>query len=137
MYIELMTPSNARKLAFILVLISLGWAMTITGMVAAGLPWALERAAGGLYADEAPPVALQIVYAIQSASMFAIGYLEWRLFRGNFGNLARRLGYVVVVLYSISTILNAISPTPAERWNAIGAAAIVAGTLYLIRKPVG
>ena len=125
-----------RTIAYYATLASLTWAMLLTGLVAAGNTWVLDRASGGFYIGESVPLPVRGVYGAMCASMAAVAWLEWRYYSNTASSRQRRLGRLVIALFSLSTIMNAISQSVPERYNAIGAAVIVVGTFILRRRPL-
>lgn len=105
--------------------------LVLVGSAALGMTWVLPRVAGGGFT--AMPPTLRVVYGVFALLMVAQTILAWRLALASRtpagGSKAAAL--VLAVLYAISMGLNALSPSPAERWNALPAAALAVGFLLL------
>jgi hypothetical protein len=101
---------------------------------ALGATWVLPRVAGGEL--EAMPVSLRIIYGVFSVVSVAVGWLGWQLWsRGGATSLRmRRYSMGVIVVYTVSTVVNILSPSALERWNAVAAFVIVAAT-WVLRQP--
>lgn len=124
-----------RRIAYYATQLALAWAILLTGLVAADNSWVLDRASGGFFIGERVPVPVRILYAVMCLSMVAVGWLEWRYYSKTASSRQRRLGRLIMLLFVLSTVLNAISQSPPERYNAIGAAIVVIGTAILRRRP--
>ena len=122
-------------IAYYATLLSLAWAIALTGLAAAGNSWVLDRVAGGFFIDGAMPTYLRAIYAAMTIGMIAVGWLEWRYYSNTASSRQRRLGRLVILVFALSALLNAISQSQPERYNAIGAALTVIGTAVLRRRP--
>lgn len=125
-----------RTIAYYATLASLAWAMLLTGLVAAGNTWVLDRAGGGFYIGETVPPLVRALYAVMCTSMLAVAWLEWRYYSNTASSRQRRLGRLVIAVFTLSAMLNAVSQSVPERYNAIGAAVTVIGTYILRRRPL-
>lgn len=125
-----------RTLAYYATQLSLAWAIVLTGLAAAGNTWVLDRVSGGWYAGEVMPLWLRGVYAAMTLLMLGVAWLAWRYFSNTASSRQRRLGRLVIAVFTISTVLNAISQSDPERYNAIGAAVTVIGIAILRRRPL-
>ncbi|MHB0929412.1 MAG: hypothetical protein ACYC3W_11030 [Candidatus Nanopelagicales bacterium] len=126
---------NLRRLALYVTWISLAWAVLLTGLAAAGNEWVLDRVAGGRYAGTTMPVWMRVLYAIMTLLMLAVANLAYRYAGSDATHRQRNLGRLVMLVFSVSTIVNAMSPSRPERFNAIGAAVTVLGVGLLRRGP--
>ncbi len=126
---------NLRRLALYATWISLGWAVVLTGLAAAGNHWVLDRVAGGRYAGGSMPMWLRVIYALMAVLMLAVAQLAHRYAGSDATHRQRNLGRLVMLVFSVSTIVNAMSPSRPERFNAIGAAVTVLGVGLLRRGP--
>jgi hypothetical protein len=110
------------------------WNFLLVFSAALGATWVLPRVAGGEL--EAMPVSLRIIYGVFSVVSVAVGWLGWRLWsRGGATSLRmRRYSMGVIVVYTVSTVVNILSPSALERWNAVAAFVIVAAT-WVLRQP--
>ena len=125
-----------RTAAYYATLASLAWAMALTGLAAAGNAWVLDRVAGGFFAGETMPLALRLVYGGMTVLMLGVAWLAWRYYSNTASSRQRRLGRFVILVFTLSTIVNAISQSLPERYNAIGAAMTVVGIAILRRRPL-
>lgn len=98
---------------------------------ALGFAWVLPRVAGGQL-DEMP-LNLRIVYAVFSFVSIAVAWLGWRMWRdgGAVSVRVKRYSLGVIVIYSVSTVVNALSSSELERWNAVAAFVVVVATWVL------
>jgi hypothetical protein len=103
--------------------ISSAWSLFIVGLVILNVDWALPRAAGGQF--ELFPNWLRILYignlALLSIQLFA--YMKKRL------PLIRIFFWISL----LSTLVNLISRSPLERWNALPAG-ITAFALFMLLR---
>lgn len=87
------------------------WSLFIVSLVVLNIEWALPRAAGGQF--EAFPTWLRLLYignlTLLSLQIFAYAKRQIRMMRFFFW------------LSSLSAVVNAISRSPLERWNALPA----------------
>lgn len=125
-----------RTAAYYATLASLTWAMALTGLAAIGNTWVLDRVSGGFFAGETMPVALRVVYAVMTLLMLGVAWLAWRYYSNTASSRQRRLGRLVILVFTLSAVLNAISQSLPERYNAIGAAITVGGIAILRRRPL-
>ncbi len=112
--------SKVLPIAFYL---SSAWSLFIVGLVVLKVDWALPRAAGGQF--ESFPNWLRFVYignfALLSIQLFA--YVKKRL------PLIRIFFWISL----LSTLVNLISRSPLERWNALPAG-ITAFALFMLLR---
>ena len=128
-------PVSFRRLALYATWLSLAWACLLTGLVAVGNSWVLDRASGGYFVGETVPLWLRILYALMSLSMLAVAWLAWKYYVNDVTRRQRNLGRFVMLMFTLSTIMNAMSQSGPERFNAIGAAIVVLGIGILRRRP--
>ena len=125
-----------RTIAYYATQLSLVWGIALTGLAAAGNTWVLDRVSGGYFAGEEMPLALRAVYGATTLAALGVMWLAWRYFSNTASSRQRRLGRLVIIVYTLSTVVNAISQSTPERFNAIPAAVIVAGFYILRRRPM-
>ena len=125
-----------RTIAYYATQLSLAWGLALTGLAAAGNSWVLDRVSGGFFAGEEMPLLLRVVYGAMTIAALAVMWLAWRYFSNTASSRQRRLGRLVIIVYSLSAVLNGISQSTPERFNAIPAAVIVAGFYILRRRPL-
>ncbi len=129
-----MAPT-VRTVAFAATLVALAWSVALTGLAALGNTWVLDRVSGGLFAGGEMPLAVRLLYAAMALATIAVGWLENRYYRYLASPRQLRLGRLVIVVFALSTLVNALSRSAPERWNALGAAVVVVGTVVMIRRP--
>jgi hypothetical protein len=125
---------NVRRFVFVVIELCLLWSVLLTGAAALGSTWVLDRVAGGLYAGESMPPAMRVLYLVTALLCLGVMVLEARLLRGVSTRAQRVLGWIVVGVFVLSTLVNVISPSAPERWNALPAAGIALGTILLLRR---
>lgn len=126
---------NFRVLVLYATWASLAWGAALNVAAAAGNTWVLDRVAGGYYVDNGMPVwmrALEVVMALVLAGIARLAYLY---FHNDVTRRQRNLGRLVILLFAVSTVMNAVSQSRPERYNAIGAAVSMLGIAYLRRRP--
>ena len=119
---------------FVLIVVASAWNLVLVGSAALDLPWVMSRVASGQY--ESLPTALRIVYLVFAVVMVAQVYLARALLErgGAWAGPSATASILLVIVYAISTVLNAISPTNDERWNAIPALALMV-SFFMLRGP--
>ena len=125
-----------RAVAYYATQLSLVWGFALTGLATAGNTWVLDRVSGGYFAGEEMPLALRVVYGAMTVAAVAVMWLAWRYFSNTASSRQRRLGRLVIIVYVLSTAVNAISQSTPERFNAVPAAVIVVGFYILRRRPL-
>lgn len=106
--------------------ISLLWNIYLVVGVITNSSYALTRAAGGQY--ETFPMGIRVAYVVTLLILF----YQSLLLLGNLQS-PRWILSAMLVMGAISVLVNAISRSADERWNAIPAA-IIAAAVYLKRK---
>lgn len=113
-------------------LISLAYNFAILLSVTLNLDWVRTRAAGGQFTDF--PFAVRFVYFLMAFGMIYLMAMLWNHREIHITDktpvLARILGYVFI----LSTLLQLISRSPDERWNAIPALVIALTFLNLSKE---
>ena len=119
---------------FVLIVVASAWNLVLVGSAALDLPWVMSRVASGQY--ESLPTALRIVYLVFAVVMVAQVYVARALLErgGAWSGPSATASILLVIVYAISTVLNAISPTNDERWNAIPALALMV-SFFMLRGP--
>ncbi len=125
---------NARRLALYATWLSLAWAALLTGLAAAGSHWVQNRVALGHYTTTAMPTWLRAVYGLLTLLMLAVAWLANRYAQNDVTMRQRNLGRLVELVFIVSAVLNAVSPSHPERYNAIGAVVTVIGIEVLRRR---
>ena len=127
---------NFRLLVLYATWLSLAWAIALTGLAAAGNTWVLDRVAGGYFFDSGVmPIAMRVAYGLTALLMLGVTRLAYLYFVNDVTRRQRNLGRLVVLLFLLSTAVNAISQSQPERYNAIGAAITAVGIAILRRRP--
>lgn len=124
-----------RTLAFYATLVSLAWSAGLTALAAAGNTWVLDRVSGGYFAGEELPLPLRVVYVCFTVLLLGVAWLAWRYFSNSASGRQRRLGRLAIAVLSLSTVVNAISRSQVERYNAIAALVAAIGIVVLRRRP--
>ncbi|MEY2841197.1 MAG: hypothetical protein RLY74_338 [Actinomycetota bacterium] len=111
--------------------LALVYNLMILFSVVLNLSWVETRAAGGQYTDF--PISIRILYFFMSIGtailIFYLRKLTSERVTSQDIKFARYLGW----LFIVSTILQLISRSPDEQWNAIPAA-VIATTFLLISR---
>ncbi|MGA0902381.1 MAG: hypothetical protein ACO3RD_05720 [Candidatus Nanopelagicaceae bacterium] len=111
--------------------LALVYNLMILFSVVLNLSWVETRAAGGQYTDF--PISIRILYFFMSIGtailIFYLRKLTSERVTSQDIKFARYLGW----LFIVSTILQLISRSPNEQWNAIPAA-VIATTFLLISR---
>lgn len=91
----------------------------------------LTRVAGGGF--ESMPTGLRIAYGVQSALIIYQIYFITKLYNrnGTWSKNSYLLARIFMALSGVSTLVNAVSRSSAERWNAIAALIITLGFYFL------
>lgn len=124
-----------RVAVYYATVVSIAWSAGLTALAAAGNTWVLDRVAGSLFVGEAMPLLVRVVYAAFTVLMLGVVWLTWRYYSNTASSRQRRLGRLIMLMFGLSAALNAISPSPTERYNAIAAAVILIGVGILKRRP--
>ena len=111
--------------------IALTWNLILTAAATLNVSSLLHNVSGGQYTSL--PTFLRFAYAIQTILVIYQMYFIMELYRRNgaWSRTSYLLAEVFLVLSALSTVVNSISKSPGERWNAI-AAAIIAYGFYVI-----
>ena len=111
--------------------LSLTYNIILLFSVSLNYDWVRTRAAGGGF--DSFPMSIRIVYFFMAAFMGALMFWLWDKRSGI--NTIREYGFAtaLAVLFSISTVMQLISRSNDERWNAIPAA-ILAITFWALRN---
>lgn len=127
---------NFRLLVLYATWASLAWATLLTGLAAAGNTWVLDRVAGGYFIDDgALPMWLRAADGVMALLMLLVARLAYLYFVNDVTRRQRNLGRLIVLLFCLSTVVNAISQSQPERYNAIGAGVTALGIAVLRRRP--
>lgn len=127
---------NVRVIVLWATWLSLAWAAGLTGLAAAGNTWVLDRVAGGFYVESGMPMWLRVVYGLMTVGILSVAWLVLRYFQNDVTRRQRNLGRLVILLFTLSATVNALSQSEPERYNAIAAAVTVVGVALLRRRQV-
>lgn len=127
---------NVRVIVLWATWLSLAWAAGLTGLAAAGNTWVLDRVAGGFYVESGMPTWLRVVYAVMTVGILSVAWLVLRYFQNDVTRRQRNLGRLVILLFTLSATVNALSQSEPERYNAVAAAVTVVGVALLRRRQV-
>lgn len=123
-----------RELSLIALLVACVWNFVLVVSAAVGASWVLPRVAGGQLTEM--PLSLRVAYGLFALVSVGVAWLGWYMWRagGAHSIRIRRYSIGVIVIYSVSTVINAASVSTSERWNAVAAFAVVVGTWVLRQK---
>jgi len=111
--------------------LSLTYNIILLFSVSMNYDWVRTRAAGGEF--DSFPISIRIAYFFMAAFMGALMFWLWDNRNGINTIRGYRFATVLAVLFSISTVMQLISQSSDERWNAIPAA-ILAITFWVLRN---
>lgn len=111
--------------------LSLTYNIILLFSVSMNYDWVRTRAAGGEF--DSFPISIRIAYFFMAAFMGALMFWLWDKRNGINTIRGYRFATVLAVLFSISTVMQLISQSSDERWNAIPAA-ILAITFWVLRN---
>lgn len=125
----------SRGFLLIAVLAASAWSLVLVASAVFNAHWVLTRVSGGQF--ESLPIGLRISNLGFTVLIAWVMLLAWRLWKFGGARSASdmRWSKIIVVLFAVSTLINMISRSADERLNAIPAA-IIAGGILLLRKPV-
>lgn len=113
-----------KKIALVAALFALIWTFYLMVAVALNKLSVAPRVAGGHLHSFSTP--LRFVYGVEALMMIFQFFLLIRIFQRNgvWSNTTSLLARIFLVLAIMSAVVNAVSRSSAERWNAIPALAI-------------
>ena len=111
--------------------LSLTYNIILLFSVSMNYDWVKTRAAGGGF--DSFPISIRIAYFFMAAFMAALMFWLWDKRNGINTIRGYRFATFLAVLFSISTLMQLISRSSDERWNAIPAA-IMAITFWVFRN---
>ena len=117
-----------------LITLALAWNLTLVLGVVLNQDYALTRAAGGQF--ESFPSGIRVAY-ILTAALLLWQYLTFLRIWGHRSINPTWLPRLFLIISLLSTLVNAISRSSAERWNAIPALIIAYGFWSATRPGVG
>ena len=117
-----------------LITVALAWNLTLVLGVVFNQQYALTRAAGGQF--ESFPSGIRAAY-ILTAGLLLWQYLTFLRIWGHRSINPAWLPRLFLIISLVSTLVNAISRSSAERWNAIPALIIAYGFWSATRPAVG
>lgn len=124
-----------RETILAAVLAASAWNLTLVVAAVFNAHWVLTRVDGGKF--QSLPPGLRLANLGFSVLTVWVMIFAWRLWKsGGVRNPSdARWAKLVVIMYTLSAVINAISSSANERINAIPAAMIVGG-FVLLRRPV-
>ena len=122
---------NRRALLLLAAGLSLLFNVGILLSVSLNYEWVRTRAAGGQY--ESFPMGIRILYFVMAALMGLLIYWLWDHRQGALQKRSRKLARILSYIFMISTVLQLISRSADERWNAIPAS-ILATTFWVLSR---
>ena len=111
--------------------LSLTYNIILLFSVSLNYDWVRTRAAGGGF--DSFPMIIRVTYFFMAAFMGVLMFWLWDKRNGINTIRGYRFATVLAVLFSISTLMQLISQSSDERWNAIPAA-ILAITFWVLRN---
>ena len=111
--------------------LSLTYNIILLFSVSLNYDWVRTRAAGGGF--DSFPMIIRVTYFFMAAFMGVLMFWLWDKRNGINTIRGYRFATVLAVLFSISTLMQLISQSSDERWNAIPAA-ILAITFCVLRN---
>lgn len=120
-----------KKLVLSTSLLSLVWNFYLTAGVAMNVTSLAPRVAGGhLHSFSG---ALRFTYGVQAVVVIFQIILLYQLFKRNgvWSNSSYLLARIFLILATLSAVVNLVSRSPMERWNALPAFAIAYAYLVL------
>lgn len=120
-----------KRIVLVASVLSLAWTLYLTASVALDdLSVAPRVAGGGLHAFSG---ALRFTYGVQAIVVLYQFIFLVQLFKRNgvWSNSSYMLARIFLVLSGLSAVVNLMSKTPLERWNAIPAFAIAYAYMVL------
>ena len=122
---------NRLRLLILAAELSLTYNIILLFSVSLNYDWVRTRAAGGGF--DSFPMIIRVTYFFMAAFMGALMFWLWDKRNGISTIRGYRFATVLAVLFSISTLMQLISQSSDERWNAIPAA-ILAITFWVLRN---
>ena len=122
---------NRLRLLILAAELSLTYNIILLFSVSLNYDWVRTRAAGGGF--DSFPMIIRVTYFFMAAFMGALMFWLWDKRNGINTIRGYRFATVLAVLFSISTLMQLISQSSDERWNAIPAA-ILAITFWVLRN---
>ena len=111
--------------------LSLTYNIILLFSVSLNYDWVRSRAAGGGF--DSFPMSIRIIYFFMAVFMGALMVWVWDKRSGINTIREYRFATALAVLFSISTVMQLISRSSDERWNAIPAA-MLAITFWVLRN---
>lgn len=123
-----------RLLWFALIVVMSAVNFVILAAGALNLDWVASRIANGEF--DSLPGGWRVACLLGAALMIAQVALAWQLLErgGAWSPVSAVLSMLLVLVYVVSTVLSAISPSGDARWNAIPAAVLMV-SFFMLRGP--
>lgn len=123
-----------RLLWFALIVVMSAVNFVVLASGALNLEWVTSRIANGEY--ESLPTEWRLACLVGAALMIAQVALAWQLLErgGAWSPVSAVVSMLLVLLYVVSTVLSAISPSDDSRWNAVPAAVLMV-SFFMLRGP--
>lgn len=123
-----------RLLWFSLIVVMSAVNLVVLSSAALGLDWVTSRIVNGEY--ETLPTEWRVACFVAAVLMVAQVVLAWRLLvrGGAWSPASAVVSMLLVLLYVLSTVLSAISPSNDARWNAVPAAVLMV-SFFMLRGP--
>ena len=112
-------------------LLSLFYNFVLLLAVSLNHEWVRTRAAGGQF--DSFPIGIRILYFFMAVLMGALMFWLWDQRKGLVSVYGQRIAKFLTISFALSTVMQLISRSSDERWNAIPAS-ILAITFWVLRK---
>lgn len=96
------------------------------------LDWAHSRAAGGQF--DSFPIYLRVIYFLMAVLMMVLLFWLWDKRKGLVSPQSKKFGRAFGFVFSFSTLMQLISQSPNERWNAIPALVLAIAFFRLVKN---
>lgn len=126
---------NLRVLTLYATWLALAWGIALNLLAAVGNTWVLDRVAGGYFVEDGMPTWMRALEVMMALVLLTVARLAYLYFVNDVTRRQRNLGRLVVLLFAVSTVMNAISQSQPERYNAIGSFVVLVGIAVLRRRP--
>lgn len=123
-----------KKIIFGAVLLAFAWNLFLVVAATLNISSILPRVAGGQL--DTMPTGLRILYGFQALLVIFQIYFSAQLYqrKGAWSKRSFLMSRIFLIIAAFGAVVNSVSPSPAERWNAI-AAVVIAYGFYVLAGP--
>lgn len=123
-----------KKIIFGALLLAFAWNLFLVIAATLNISSILPRVAGGQL--DTMPTGLRVLYGFQALLVIFQIYFSAQLYqrKGAWSKRSFLLARVFLIAAAFGAVVNLVSPSPDERWNAI-AATIIAYGFYVLAGP--